>query len=102
MCLIRACQACGFTPRTRHHADDFATVLALVAAGQGVSLIPQLGVAEVPAGVSLTPVTARRRTSIACRKGTSRHPAVAAFAAATREQCRLLGGAAGMTSLVPG
>ena len=100
--VIRACQACGFTPRIRHHADDFATVLALVAAGQGVSLIPQLGVAEAPAGVSLTPVTARRRTSIACRKGTSRHPAVAAFAAAIREQCRLLGGAAGMTSLVPG
>jgi DNA-binding transcriptional LysR family regulator len=100
--VIRACQACGFTPRIRHHADDFATVLALVAAGQGVSLIPQLGVGEVPAGVSLTPVTARRRTSIASRKGTSRHPAVAAFAAAIREQCRLLGAAAGLTSLVPG
>ena len=99
--VIRACQARGFTPRIRHHADDFATVLALVAAGQGVSLIPQLGVGEVPAGVSLTPVTARRRTSIACRKGTSRHPAVAAFAAAVREQCRLFGAAAGMTSLVP-
>ncbi len=100
--VIRACQACGFTPRIRHHADDFATVLALVAAAQGVSLIPELGVGEVPAGVSLTPVTARRRTSIACRKGTSRHPAVAAFAAAIREQCRLLGAAAGMTSLVRG
>ena len=100
--VIRACQACGFTPRIRHHADDFATVLALVAAGQGVSLIPQLGVGEVPTAVSLTPVTARRRTSIASRKGTSRHPAVAAFAAAIREQCRLLGAAAGMTSLVPG
>jgi DNA-binding transcriptional LysR family regulator len=89
--VIRACQACGFTPRIRHHADDFATVLALVAAGQGVSLIPQLGVAVTPPGVSLTPVTARRRTSIACRKGTSRHPSVAAFAAAIREQSRQLG-----------
>jgi hypothetical protein len=36
-------------------------------------------------------VTARRRTSIACRKGTSRHPAIAAFSAAIREQSRLLG-----------
>jgi len=85
--VLRACQACGFTPRIRHHADDFATVLALVAAGQGVSLIPQLGVTAPPAGVTLTPVAARRRTSIACRPGTSRHPAVAAFAAAVREQC---------------
>jgi len=89
--VIRACQARGFTPRIRHHADDFATVLALVAAGQGVSLIPQLGVTGTPPGVSLTPVTARRRTSTACRKGTSRHPAIAAFTAAIREQSRLLG-----------
>ncbi len=41
---VRACQSAGFTPRIRHHADDFATVLALVAAGQGVALVPQLGV----------------------------------------------------------
>jgi DNA-binding transcriptional LysR family regulator len=95
--VIRACQACGFTPRIRHHADDFATVLALVAAGQGVSLIPQLGITGTPPGVSLTPVTARRRTSIACRKGTSRHPSVAAFAAAIREQARLLAAVEGVT-----
>jgi DNA-binding transcriptional LysR family regulator len=97
--VIRACQARGFTPRIRHHADDFATVLALVAAGQGVSLIPQLGVTGTPPGVSLTPVTARRRTSIACRKGTSRHPAIAAFTAAIRERSRLLGVIDGLTSV---
>jgi DNA-binding transcriptional LysR family regulator len=97
--VIRACQARGFTPRIRHHADDFATVLALVAAGQGVSLIPQLGVTGTPPGVSLTPVTARRRTSIACRKGTVRHPAIAAFTAAIREQSRLLGVIDGLTSV---
>jgi DNA-binding transcriptional LysR family regulator len=85
--VLRACQASGFTPRIRHHADDFATVLALVAAGQGVSLIPQLGVTQAPPDVTLTPVAARRRTSIAYRRGTSRHPAVAAFAAAVRGQC---------------
>jgi len=84
--VIRACQALGFTPRIRHHADDFATVLALVAAGQGVSLIPQLGVEGTPSGVRLTPVAARRRTSIACRKGTSHHPAVSAFATVIRMQ----------------
>jgi DNA-binding transcriptional LysR family regulator len=90
--VIRACQASGFTPRVRHHADDFATVLALVAAGQGVSLVPRLGVTGEPAGVTLTPVTARRRTSIAFRRGTGGHPAVAAFSAAIREQSRLLSG----------
>ena len=88
--VIRACQARGFTPRIRHYADDFATVLALVAAGQGVSLVPRLGVTQAPAGVALTPVSARRRASIAFRKGTGRHPAIAAFAAAIREQSQLL------------
>jgi DNA-binding transcriptional LysR family regulator len=97
--VIRAGQACGFTPRIRHYADDFATVLALVAAGQGVSLIPRLGTSEVPEGVRLTPVTARRRTSIACRKGTGGHPAVAAFAAAIRDRCALLGAADGMAAV---
>ena len=89
--VIRACQACGFTPRIRHHADDFATVLALVAAGLGVSLVPRLGVTETPPGVTLTPIAARRRTSIACRKGTRHHPAVAAFVTAIREHCQVPG-----------
>lgn len=84
--VLRTCQASGFTPRIRHHADDFATVLALVAAGQGVSLIPRLGLTGTPAGVTLTAVAARRHVSIAYRKGTGRHPAVAAFAAAVREE----------------
>jgi DNA-binding transcriptional LysR family regulator len=84
--IIRACQASGFTPRIRHYADDFATVLALVAAGQGVSLIPRLGVADAPPGVLLTPLPARRRSSIACRRGTRAHPAIAAFAAAIQDE----------------
>jgi DNA-binding transcriptional LysR family regulator len=83
--LVRACQACGFTPRIRHHADDFATVLALVAAGQGVSLVPQLGVTNAPSGITLTSLTSRRRTCIAYRNGTRHHPVVSAFADAIRE-----------------
>ena len=83
--VVRACQAAGFTPRVRHHADDFAAVLALVAAGQGVSLIPRLGVPENPPAVTLTALAARRRIGIACRKGTRQHPVVSAFAAAIRQ-----------------
>ena len=83
--IIRACEAQGFTPRIRHYADDFGTVMALVAAGQGASLIPQLGLSGVPSGVAITPLAARRRSSIACRKGTRQHPAIAAFAAAVRD-----------------
>jgi DNA-binding transcriptional LysR family regulator len=84
--VMRACQASGFTPRIRHHADDFATVLVLIAAGQGVSLIPELGLTETPpAGVTLTPLATRRRTFIVYRKGTGGHPAISAFIMAIRE-----------------
>jgi DNA-binding transcriptional LysR family regulator len=83
--VVRACQASGFTPRIRHYADDFATVLALVAAGQGVSLIPQLGVSNAPADVTLSPQTSRRRTRIAYRKGNRHHPVVSAFAETIRQ-----------------
>ena len=79
---VRLCQASGFTPRIRHYADDFAAVLALVAAGQGVALVPELALADCPDGVTLTALPARRRTLIACRAGAAGHPANAACAAA--------------------
>jgi DNA-binding transcriptional LysR family regulator len=87
---VRACQAAGFTPRIRHHADDFATVLALVAAGQGVALVPQLGAIDSPADVILTPLPTRRRTRIACRNGARHQPAVSACIAAIRASARTL------------
>jgi DNA-binding transcriptional LysR family regulator len=76
---LHVCRAAGFTPRARHQADDFTTVLALVAAGQGVSLVPQLAAAKPPTGVWLVPLQTRRRTRIAYRQGAATHPAVAAF-----------------------
>jgi DNA-binding transcriptional LysR family regulator len=81
---VRLCQAAGFTPRIRHYADDFAAVLALVAAGQGVALVPELALADRPAGVRLVPLDARRRTLIAYRRGSAAHPAVAACVTALR------------------
>ncbi|WP_030911195.1 LysR family transcriptional regulator [Streptosporangium amethystogenes] len=81
---LHVCRSAGFTPRARHHADDFAAVLALVAAGQGVSLVPQLAAAQPPAGVRLIPLSIRRRTHIAYRQGAATHPAIAAFVSAIR------------------
>jgi DNA-binding transcriptional LysR family regulator len=79
---VRLCQEAGFAPRIRHYADDFAAVLTLVAAGQGVALVPELALADRPDGVTLTPLPARRRTLIACRAAASAHPAVTAGATA--------------------
>jgi len=81
---VHACQAAGFQPHTRHHVDDFSTTLALVAAGQGVALVPQLGLAGPPPGVLLTRVPLARRTRIAYRDGAGGHPAVTAVSAAFR------------------
>ncbi|MGV9597775.1 LysR family transcriptional regulator [Streptosporangium sandarakinum] len=81
---VRACQAAGFAPRIRHHVDDFATVLAMVAIGQGVALVPELGAADPPGGVRLVELPMRRRTLIAFRRGSGDHPAIAAFVAALR------------------
>jgi DNA-binding transcriptional LysR family regulator len=90
---VRACQAAGFAPRIRHHADDFATVLALVAAGQGVALVPQLGTIGPPADVTLTPLPTRRRTRIAYRNGTRHQPPVSACITAIRASVDNLGSA---------
>jgi DNA-binding transcriptional LysR family regulator len=79
---LRLCHDAGFSPRIRHHADDFTAVLALVAAGQGVALVPELGVEHLPPSVRLRTLPIRRRTSIAFRRGSGAHPAVAACVAA--------------------
>jgi DNA-binding transcriptional LysR family regulator len=79
---MRVCQAAGFTAGVRHHADDFTAVLALVAAGLGVALVPELGATHPPAGVRLVPLDVHRRTRVAHRRGAAGHPAIAACVAA--------------------
>ncbi|KAF4410137.1 hypothetical protein GCU69_05450 [Streptomyces lycii] len=81
----RACRAAGFTPRVRHQVDDFPAVLGLVAAGQGVALVPQLAAARPPRGVVLLRLRMVRRTKIAFRAGARAHPAVAALSVALRD-----------------
>lgn len=81
---VRACQAVGFTPQVAHHVDDFSAVLALVAARQGVALVPQLGTSDLPDGVALTRLGMRCRTKIAFRRGAGAHPSVTAFVSALK------------------
>ena len=79
---IRACQAAGFEPIVRHHIDDFDTVLAFVAAGQGIALVPHLAAVDPPRGVALTRLPLSRRTLAAFRRGNGEHPAIRAAVAA--------------------
>ncbi|MEU6670100.1 LysR family transcriptional regulator [Streptomyces sp. NPDC046727] len=91
---VRACQAAGFQPRIRHQVNDFRTVLALAAIGQGAGFVPEMATAHAPEGVVLTRLPLFRRTKVSFRAGGGTHPAIAAFVAAARTAVGTTGGAA--------
>ncbi|GGG26308.1 LysR family transcriptional regulator [Rhodococcoides trifolii] len=39
--VVRSCRAAGFTPRREHEAPDTSVLLALIAAGLGVAMVPE-------------------------------------------------------------
>lgn len=39
--VVRSCRAAGFTPRREHEAPDTSVLLALVAAGLGIAMVPE-------------------------------------------------------------
>src|SRR6188472_3041482 len=45
--LLRACQGAGFEPRIAFNSDDYRAIQGFVAAGMGVSLIPDLALPPV-------------------------------------------------------
>ena len=76
--IQRACARAGFVPRVAARASDFQVLLSLVAAGAGVTLVPQLAPRHLPPRVRLLhpadPVT--RRIFTVSRRGGDRKPAV--------------------------
>jgi DNA-binding transcriptional LysR family regulator len=90
--IQRACARAGFVPRVVARATDFAVLLSLVAAGAGLTLVPELATRNLPAGVRLLspaePVT--RQIFTVSRRGGDRKPAVRvvldALADATRDR----------------
>ncbi len=70
--------------RIVHTSDDFRAVVALVAAGAGVALVPRNALADVP-GAIVVPVRGTpplRRVYAATRQGSEGHPLVKAVVAA--------------------
>lgn len=49
--VLSACRAAGFTPRYAARLDDHRAALRLVAAGIGVTVVPLLAAADLPAGL---------------------------------------------------
>lgn len=77
--LLRTLRAAGHEPDIVHQADENPTLVALVAAGLGVALIPRLGRGPLPAGVvevALDPMPVRRLYAL-WRTGAARRPAIA-------------------------
>ena len=76
-CVLAACRAAGFEPRISHALDDYPTSLQLVAAGEGVALVPDLGLVRKPPGVRVVsladPVT--RDIQLAVRAASATRPA---------------------------
>ncbi|MEU9336808.1 LysR family transcriptional regulator [Streptomyces sp. NPDC048290] len=77
--LLRTLRAAGHEPEIAHQADENPTLVALVAAGLGIALIPRLGRGPLPPGVvelALDPVPVRRLYAL-WREGAARRPAIA-------------------------
>jgi DNA-binding transcriptional LysR family regulator len=76
--IQRACARAGFVPRVVARATDFALLLALVAAGAGVTLVPELAARQLPPGVRLLPPAepVTRQVFTVARHGGDRKPAV--------------------------
>jgi len=85
--VLLACEQAGFAPRIAHHSDDFSAVAALVAAGAGVALVPQLALPHPGTAVlrALTPPTPTRRVYAATRTGRAEHPLIKATISALSE-----------------
>jgi len=56
LAALRKATGRGFAPQVRYEGEDFAAVLALVAAELGVALVPRLATSRAPAGVALRPL----------------------------------------------
>lgn len=87
--LLHTLRKNGSEPRISHTAGEYATQLALVAAGLGACVLPRLGRGPVPAGVSVVPSepALRRHVYAAWRTQTTRKSAIRAAV----EQLQLAG-----------
>ena len=86
---IRACRALGgFEPDVRHRSNDLLMLLALVANGQAVTLLPDLVRADREPSVVIRDVAEAPLTRTvfgAIRHGSARRPALNALRAALRD-----------------
>ncbi len=88
-----ACQAAGFSPTIAHEIDDYPATLNVVAAGAGVSLVPDLGLAHQPAGLRILEPAQPfcRKVELAYRQSSATRPAIGALVTLAEEVADQLG-----------
>ncbi|ALL78716.1 LysR family transcriptional regulator [Pseudonocardia sp. EC080610-09] len=98
-----AFQAAGFRPRIDHEVEEQATAMAMVAAGLGVTLVTDLGLALRPPGVDVVALgdTLTRTVSLAYRTGSARRAALMLVVDAVRTSAAEKGLGADTTLPVP-
>jgi DNA-binding transcriptional LysR family regulator len=84
--LVHTLRSAGLEPRIAHTADEYATQLALVAAGLGAAIVPRLGRCDIPEGVRIVPVrpALTRHVYAIWRAEAARRPAIRAAVTALR------------------
>jgi DNA-binding transcriptional LysR family regulator len=88
MIFIRACNSAGFEPRIAFHSDDYLAIQGFVAAGVGVSLIPDIALLAVRDDVvirSLREHPPVRRIQSATLRDSYRSPAIEAMLGTLQE-----------------
>ncbi|RIQ20813.1 LysR family transcriptional regulator [Jiangella rhizosphaerae] len=92
--LLRACAEAGFSPEFAVETHDYHTAIPFVATGIGLTVVPELGIRDLPPDVTTVRIVAPepvRRIHVAVRKSAAQHPAAQRAADLLRE---VVGGAA--------
>lgn len=76
--LLNACAQAGFSPSFVVETHDYRTAMSFVATGIGLTVVPALGIGELPQDlttVALVSPTPIRHLSLAVKKSSAQHPA---------------------------
>lgn len=85
---LAACNELGFSPQFRLEAPDYATAFDYVAHGVGITVLPRLGVIDLPDGVVVLPIAdgdVQRRIMLRVKRSMRMHPAVQRISELLRE-----------------
>jgi DNA-binding transcriptional LysR family regulator len=88
--VLGLCRAAGFEPRVVQEVDAWHTIISLVEAGIGVSLIPASFQGRRTGAIAYLPLTGAevRTTTMACARATGRSRPTDAFLDVLRATCR--------------